>query len=376
MTTSSRIPVSTDRRGAALLTVLLLLFLLITGIFGAYLRTSVERRLAMDASAQVDAYALAESGIDRYLTAVTSLPSTLPDSQTYTITGGQAVVTLRALQLSGTDTTLVLISRGETTLSRYASSAANASRTVTQMVRWKGATLAVPGAFTSLVPMHKNGTSGSLSGVDACSVPPAPLASVPGVAVPSTSASDPTPAYSGFTDPIDGSTGSTPVSIGTPGPGGTAASSIDIDWAGIVDQTAITPTYYYKTSAPTSGGWPTLAQLTGTNWPITFVEGDLNLPTNGQGILIVTGDLTATGSNQWDGIVLVGGTLTSNGNNHFYGSVIVGLNVKLGASVDDETIANGTKIFQYNSCDVANALKALGGWTRIPNARTDNYPMY
>ncbi len=366
-----------DRRGASLLTVLLLVFLMMTGIFGAYLRTSVERRLAMDGAAQVDALALAETGIDRYLAGVTTLPTSLPDSQTYALAGGTAVVTLRALRLAATDTTLVLISRGQSTTNRYASSAAMASRTVTQVVRWSSsASLSLPAAFVSLVPVHKNGNSGSLDGNDACTTPPAPLAAIPGVAVPSTSATDTSVAYSGKTAPISGSTGSNPFNLGTPGPTGTAAASLDVDWAGIVNRTAIVPTYYYKTSAPTSGSWPTSGQLSGSHWPVTFVDGNVSLPSDGQGILIVTGDLTVNGSNQWDGIVLVGGTITSNGNNHFYGAVITGLNVKLGQTVSDQSIANGTKIFQYNSCDVAHSLTAFAGWSRIPNARTDNYPMY
>ncbi len=349
--------VAVPRSGGALLLVLLLVFLLLTGIFGAYLRTSIERRVAMDASAQVDAFAIAESGVDHYLATVTSLPAVLPDLQTYALAGGTAVVTLRALRLAPSDTTLVLISRGTSTTSRYAPNATAATRTVTQLVRWGGASIVFPGAFVSLVPVHKNGASGSLSGVDACSVPPAPLPSIPGVAVPSVSASDTTPAYSGSESPIAGSSGSAPVPIGTPGPNGTAAASLPIDWAGIVARTAITPTYYYRTTVPTSGGWPTSAQLGGSHWPVTFVEGDLNLPSDGQGILIVTGNMTVHGNAQWDGLVLVGGTITSNGNNRFFGAMVAGLNVKLGRAVDAESVDNGNKTFQYNSCDVANALR-------------------
>ena len=138
----------------------------------------------------------------------------------------------------------------------------------------------------------------------------------------------------------------------------------------------MTPTYYYKTTSPISGSWPSTTQLSGSNWPVTFVNGDLTLPSNGQGILIVTGDLTVNGSLQWDGIVLVGGTMTSNGNNTFYGAMFTGLNVITGSTVAQQSLGNGNKTFQYNSCDVAKSLSPFGSWTRIGNGRTDNFPVY
>ena len=369
--------IRSDRRGSTLVVVMLLVCMMMLAIAGAFVRTSAERRNAMDASAQVDAFTLALDGIDKYIATVTAVPTTLPDSQTFTLTGGRVVVTLRAMRLSSTDTTLVLISRGENTSgNKYASDAATATRTVTQLVRWSAATMQLPGAFVSLTGFDKNGNSGSLSGIDACSTAPAPLASIPGIAVPSISTSNLAPDYTGFTGPIDGNPDNTPVQIGTPGPTGTAKDSVNIDWAGISARTALTPTYYYKTTSPTSGSWPTTAQITGTKWPVTFVDGDLTLPSNGQGILIVTGNMTISGNNQWDGIVLVGGTLTSNGNNTIYGAMFTGLNVILGQTVARQSLGNGNKTFQYNSCDVAKSLSPFGSWTRIGNGRTDNFPVY
>ncbi len=366
-----------DRRGSTLIVVMLLICMMMLAITGAFVRTSAERRNAMDAAAQVDAFTLALDGIDKYIAAVTAVPAALPDSQTYTVTGGRVVVTLRAVRLSATDTTLILISRGENTAgNRYSPDAATATRTVTQLVRWSGATIELPAGFTSLSGFLKNGVAGSLSGVDACATAPAPLPSIPGVAVPSISASNLAPDYAGPTSPISGNPANAAVAIGTPGVSGTAKDSIQIDWAGIKARTALTPTYYDKTTSPTSGSWPTNAQLSGTNWPVTFVEGDISLPSGGQGILIVTGNLTMNGSTNWDGIVLVGGVLVSNGNNTIYGGVITGLNVLTGAAVATEDPGNGTKLFQYNSCDVAKALSPFGSWTRLGNARTDNFPIY
>jgi len=50
--------------------------------------------------------------------------------------------------------------------------------------------------------------------------------------------------------------------------------------------------------------------------------------------------------------------------------------VMLGKVVSRQSLGNGNKTIQYNSCDVAKALSSFGGWSRLGNARTDNYPSY
>jgi hypothetical protein len=373
--------VARDRRGIALLTTMLLIILLLVAIVGAFTRASGEFRTANDTASQVDALALAQSGLDRYLVAQTSLPGTLPDSQVFTMTGGRAVVTLRAARLSANDSTYVLISRGEnTSTNRYAANTATAVRTVAQLLRRSSGGFTTPAGFVALSGFDKNGTSGSLSGVDACSTSPQP--SIPGVAVPSDPSDPSAPWYTGHTSPIDGNPDNTPVAIGTPGTGGTAKDAVDIDWAGIVGQTSITPTYYQKTTSPSSGSWPTDAQISGSNWPITMVTGDKTIGNSevpsggGQGILIVTGDLTFNGSAKWNGIVLVGGTIESNGNQTVTGAIVTGLNIKIGIAVPINTLGNGNKLFQYDSCDVANAMSPFAGWQRMGNASVDNWPSY
>lgn len=366
-----------EDRGVSLLLTMLLVLLLLVAVTGATMRTTAERRGSMDIAAQVDAFAIAQSGIDRYLEAHTTVPTSFPDSAVYTMTGGRAVVTMYRMRAAASDTILVVASRGENlTLDRYAPDASAAVRTVAQMVRFSSATLTLPGGFVSLTPMQKNGNSGSLSGVDACTTAPAPRPSIPGVAVPSISSVNPAPAYSGFTGPINGNPDNTPVAIGTPGTAGTAKDAVDIDWAGIVSRTALTPDYYRKTTSPTSGAYPTSAQMNGSNWPIVFVEGDAVLPGDGQGILIVTGDLTINGSDTWDGIVLIGGVLTSNGNNKVKGGIVTGLNLKLGMTVPDQTVGNGNKLYQYDSCAMASAMGRFGGWQRVRNGWLDNWPSY
>lgn len=362
---------TSDRRGAALMTVMLLVLLLMIAIIGAFTRTTTERRIGLDETSLVDAFAIAQSGIDQYLIAKTAVPSTLPDSATYTVTGGRAVVTLRRFRTSSTDTLLLITSRGEATGSRYNASTSIATRTVAQFVRFSGGSLSVPGGFTALAGFDKNGASGTVSGIDAC--PGSTQPPIAGVALPAGTFSQ---SGNSSTDWIDGNPDNLPLYVGTPGPTGTAKDVVDIDWAGIVAGTSLTPNYYYKTTSPTSGSWPTTAQMSGTNWPTVFVEGNLSMPSDGQGILIVTGDLTMGGSDDWKGIVLVGGSYTSNGNSKISGSLISGLNVKLGMTVAASDLGNGTKVIQYDTCNIAKALAQFGGWSRMGNAWTDNWPSY
>jgi hypothetical protein len=112
-----------------------------------------------------------------------------------------------------------------------------------------------------------------------------------------------------------------------------------------------------------------------TYYPIIRVNGDLSLPSSGRGMLIVTGSLTISGSNGWYGVILVGNDLTSNGNNGVYGATVSGLNIKLGTYVPAST-ANGTKTYQYSSCEVAKANMSSGALTTLPNTWVDNWVEY
>ncbi len=360
-----------DERGVSLLLTLLLVLLLLVAVTGAAMRTTAERRSSMDGAAQVDAFAIAQSGLDRYIEAKTTKPTTFPDSASYTISGGRAVATLYRFRAAAADTVFVLVSRGEnTTQDRYQAKTAMAVRTVAQLIRFGSGSLSVPGGFTSLSGFDKNGVSGTVSGVDAC--PGSTKPPIPGLAVPNG-----TFTYSGGNSNwIDGNPDNSPAYIGTPGTGGTAKDVVVIDWAGITARTSLTPTYYLKTTSPTSGSWPTAAQMGGTNYPVVFVEGDATLPGDGQGILVVTGNLTISGSDQWKGVVLVGGTFTSNGNNKVLGAIITGLNVKLGINVPVTSLGNGNKTIQYESCEIAKAMSQFGGWQRVRNGWLDNWPAY
>jgi hypothetical protein len=92
-------------------------------------------------------------------------------------------------------------------------------------------------------------------------------------------------------------------------------------------------------------------------FPIIYHNGDLKLQGGrGQGILLVEGDLTATGGMVFYGPVFVTGTLSTSGNSgqgaKFYGGVIAG-NVAL----DDLTKLAGGALVSYSSCAIKRALQ-------------------
>jgi len=359
-----------SRRGSTLPMAILLVALLTIGLAAGFTQMSSQRRIDADNQGQVKALSVAETGLERYIAAVTSKPGASFDTTITGMPGGRAFVSLRRVRddLGGLPALYAVRSRGvDTTAKSYDPNAPAAERIVAQYVTWRVTTVNVPGGWSSITGLTKNGGTGTLSGTDACGAKP-PVA---GVAVPNTTTGG-TPGYD--------QNGGSSVPTGTPpiaylGTVAQAANAIDIDWAGVVGGNVVQAHYMVNTTvSPTEGNWPTTTQMNA--WPVIKVTGDYSIPSGGKGTLIVTGNLTITGSKQWDGIILVGGTLTANGNNTVYGAVVTGLNVKLGQAVGISDIGNGTKVYQYNSCDIANAQNQFAGLTRIPNGWADNWPSF
>ena len=385
--TDSPIPaVHADRRGVSLLMTMLLTLLLLVAITGATMRTSAERRSAMDGAATVEAFALAQSGLDRYLDGLTTPPSVLPDSQTFNLPGGRAVVTLRRFRAQGSDTLLVMTSRGElSSAQRYDPTAAMATRTVAQLVRYGAGSMDLPAALTVLGSLGQNGSSATYSGIDECSKE----SPIPGLSVPTDSFSvsgggkgggkkgggGGGTTYAG----IDGSPDNEPFDLGEMDE---AIDAVEIDWQGIVDGSALPPSalVLQANGNKTPTGWPSMnISKKDSSWPLIVVDGGeqrLGPGLSGYGILVVTGDATFNGNFDWHGIVLVGGAVTGNGNNEVKGAMFAGLNAKLGSNVGPSSLSNGTKLVQYNSCYVASALSQFGGWQRMGNGWVDNWPSY
>ncbi|HXN75012.1 MAG TPA: hypothetical protein VN876_00155, partial [Gemmatimonadaceae bacterium] len=64
-----------------------------------------------------------------------------------------------------------------------------------------------------------------------------------------------------------------------------------------------------------------------------------------------------------------------NGNNGIQGATVSGLNTILGTYVPTST-ANGTKSYNYNSCEVAKATMSSGALVTLRNTWVDNWVEY
>ena len=351
----------TERRGFAIPTALLIIAALTIMVAGGFSLVSAERRSVADQKSQINAFRIAEQGLELFLVKRDSLmaghpgyshvPGLTPDTAVINMTGGVATVTLTRLRpVRGSQSGLyVARSRGVETVGAYAGTPQGV-RTVAQYVLWEPAPMQVLAGWTALSGLQKNGGSGTLGGIDLCG----DSAAVAGVIVPVN------PGYTGKT-----------VAVGDPPVDSVAPDSVAIDWNGIVNGNVITPTITIP-----GGSFPTAAMFADTTYyPIIRINGDFSIPTSGQGMLIVTGNLTVNGSTSWKGVLLVGGDITSNGNNGIQGATVSGLNVKLGTYVPTST-ANGTKQYNYNSCEVAKTNTTLGALVTLRNTWVDNWVEY
>jgi hypothetical protein len=114
------------------------------------------------------------------------------------------------------------------------------------------------------------------------------------------------------------------------------------------------------TAVETNWGEPTPILVTDpcfNYFPIIYYQGNLALQGGrGQGILLVEGDLSATGGMVFYGPVFVTGTLSTSGNSNqgakFYGGIIAG-----NVSLDDLTKLSGGALVSYSSCAIKRALE-------------------
>ncbi|HEY4734940.1 MAG TPA: hypothetical protein VIH53_10390 [Gemmatimonadaceae bacterium] len=356
-----------ERRGFAIPIAILVIAVLTIMIAGGFSLVSAERRSVADQRSQISAFRIAEQGLELFLVRRDSLmqgkpsyskvPGAIPDTVVINVPGGYAEVTLTRLRpVRGSQSGLyVARSRGVETANAYAGSP-QAVRTVAQYVLWEPASMQVLAGWTALSGLQKNGNAGTLGGIDLCG----DSAAVAGVVVPVN------PGYEGKT-----------VAVGNPPVDSVAPDSVAIDWNGIVNGNLITPTLVIPGAA-----WPTAAMTasfadTGSRYyPIIRVNGNFVLPTSGTGMLIVTGTLTVNGSTGWRGVILVGDDITSNGSNSIQGATVSGLNTKLGTYIPDPSTANGTKQYNYNSCEVAKATTTMGALVTLRNTWVDNWVEY
>jgi len=354
-----------ERRGFAIPVALLVIAVLTIMVAGGFSLVSAERRSVADQKSQISAFRIAEQGLEIFLVRRDSIMLGMPgytkvpgakDSVRIAMTGGYADVSLTRLRpVIGSQSGLYVVrSKGVETVGAYAGTPQGV-RTVAQYVLWEPAPMQVLAGWTALSGIQKNGGAGTLGGIDLCG----DSAAVAGVAVPVN------PGYTGKT-----------VAVGDPPVDTVAPEEVSIDWNAIVNLNSIEATFVFPGSTwPTAAMEAAFADDNSIYYPIVRVNGDFSLPSSGKGMLIVTGHLVLNGSVGWKGVILVGGDITSNGNNGIQGATVSGLNVKLGTYVPSAT-ANGTKQYNYNSCEVAKATTSMGALVTLRNTWVDNWVEY
>jgi hypothetical protein len=350
--------------------ILVIAFLTIT-IAATVAATSSEVTTNLAQRGESRAFMLAQAGLENFTARRNergfcsfcgSPPATVRETTVVTLPGGYAQVYADRMRAGSATVPAVYLlrSRGVDTSSKGITGSSlntNGERTVAQLVYWNVNQVNVLAGWTSTSGLNKNGSAGTISGVDNC----AQKATVAGIAVPN----------GDYTNTGNFAPEGNPP-IQQLGSQAAANASVKIDWAGIVNGNRIQPDLVINPPAPYT--WP---NFTDPNYyPVIRVSGDFTLPsTGGRGTLIVTGNLTISGSNLWNGILLVGGVLTSNGNNAVSGATMSGLNTLLGQTVG-QAVANGNKTYVYDSCQVAKAAQGLASYSVFPNAWMDNFVTY
>jgi hypothetical protein len=298
--------VDDPRGGFVLALVVLLLFGI--GVAGAagYQVVLSEALLSVHAKETQTALSIARAGLRSYIGKQIGVHD---DTVTYSIEGGDAVVTARLVSVNDDFETLYLLgSEGVYTDPTFRGSPAR--RTVYQYAVKREVVLDHVATITQVTGdlyvennAHIDGNDGASSGL--CQ-----QSSVDLTAVIMGSGS-----FTKESDPIDGPDPEV-IYVGA----AAALDSIGIDWS------VLTSTNFAVDYEDTWGPW----SCTGLPWAsvsVTRFNGNLTTPPSvcGQGVLIVTGNFTGGDGFQWDGVLLAGHIVTTTNNYRINGLSVGGL---------------------------------------------------
>src|SRR3954469_3817318 len=146
--------VRTNCKGVTLPMTIIVIAVLAVSVAITYSRLSSERRITGDNQAQLDAFAVAQSGLSQYMGTRTDKPGASQDTTYTTIPGGTAVISLRMLRESTTTllpAVYVVTSKGTNTGAKsYDSRTPPAERTVATYALWTPAPLDIDAGISSL----------------------------------------------------------------------------------------------------------------------------------------------------------------------------------------------------------------------------------
>lgn len=350
------------RRGFAMPMVIMVIGVMTAAVLAAFSRTGSEIQTVDNHRLQTRAFSVAEAGLHQFLANGRVNVTT----RTYTYGNATASVTAREMRprpLIGTEDAIWVVSSTSTVPGGVGR--APVRRTVAQFATLPRTGMKVTSALTSLNGVIKSGSSGSFIGADEC----AAQGTLPGSQIPSGGMWSGSSTMVAGTPPIDSTMTQTQLLANT-----------GIDWAAVINTAgpAITPDVIICGTGATGAygpcsPWPSFTDP--NYWPVILIDGSTTLSVSGRGTIIATQDLELGGNVHWDGIMLVGGVLRDNGSGSQDGATIAGLNLLIpgGGTGGYSADMNGTKRFQFNSCNVANAAANFVRLVPITNAWVDNW---
>ena len=346
----------TDRRGFILPTTLMVMTLLTVMLTAAFILISAESRTTDNSLAMGRAHALAQAGLQKYLTLNRGMsPSSNSDSVRLTFSAGYADVIGSRLVAPGTNGVALWLVRSTGVLTGATlTGLTTARRTVAQLASFNPGVLPLRAAFVSAHPITVvdffgwGGLSDPISGIDACGVSNTRELTI-------------------ASGTLTGTTGGiTPDYLPSEA---AVLDSTHIDWASLLAGN-FTPDY-------TAPSWPVWS-----GYPIGYAPGNFTLPGGGRvGILVVQGDLTISDFSHWGGILIVGGRVhvpVLPIDIQIRGAVISGLNNLITpGSVGLDTLYRGFGVsFQWNSCEAGWAVGAMAAMSPMKNGYIDTWANY
>ena len=181
--------------------VILMMALLALAVTAGFSRVSEERRIVGDQQAQVEAFAVAQSGLERYVALLDTQP--VPNDSVAIPIGARDTAFVALFQIrpqnGATPGLYVIRSRGVSHgAPRYSANTPPAQRTVAQYATWQGMSMDVDAAWTAISGLRSLGNQGTLDGNDYCATPGPAVA---GVAAPDQLVAPPATFGTGFGAP-------------------------------------------------------------------------------------------------------------------------------------------------------------------------------
>ncbi len=359
-----------DDRGFALPLTIFLIAVLTLMLGATFTRAATENRIAAGSKWAVDALFVAQAGLEKYLGqdfAASNRPL-LEDSMRLDVPGGWAWVVPDVLVTPADtmhDFRYIIRSTGYVENPSQPGNAL-ASHTVAQFADWQTAWLDAPRAAliaANGLDIESNGVR--VDGRDQynalCAGDPW-LPDAVGARLPASGNTD--LSFATYLGAPERQESGTPESV---------AQLVNIDWEAIRSGEFI-PDY----TSPQYG-------LTG-DFPSQLVAGSYTESGNnfsGEGLLIVTGDLTVSSSRDywyWRGVILVGGEASIEADEvKIFGTLISGLNYLTGDTpTNDDSDFRGDHEFRlrFNSCNIRKSLTFMQGFVPLVNTWVDNWSTY